>query len=154
MPESMEYTDSDGVDRTFYIEQNKKYDSKKDDPINAYTVYYLDENDKRVELENGIYMSATQYAESKKKKADDSENKSDSRSNIGEGEFVTVGFLFKAQEKANKVLKIVRIVTVIFALCCAAYAIYLWYLSWSKREDEKKEKLAEVEDILKKKKEE
>ncbi|MBR0412883.1 MAG: hypothetical protein IJI47_04895 [Eubacterium sp.] len=148
MPETLEYTDSDGKKMTFYIEENKKFDAKKDDPIDAYKTYYLDEKDNKVYLKDGIYMTDKEYAESKRIKSDSGKNNdSEVRENIGQGQMVTVGFLYSAQEKANKVLAGFRWVTAIFAVCCAAYLIYLWYLDWSRREDKKKAMLEEAEAV-------
>ncbi|MBQ9516810.1 MAG: hypothetical protein IJR60_01870 [Eubacterium sp.] len=154
MPETLEYTDSDGKKLTFYIEENKKFDPKKNDPIEAYNTYYLDKNDKKVYLEGGVYMTDKEYAESKKLKGENDNKKSDTgvKENIGQGQLVTVGFLVSAQENANKVLAGFRWAVAVFAVCCAAYLIYLWYLSWSRREDKKKAQLAEAEAALEEKK--
>ncbi len=149
MPEKLDYTDSDGKKLTFYIEENKKFNAKKDDPIEAYSTYYLDEKDQKVYLKDGIYMTDKEYAESKradKKKQEGAVN--GVKENVGQGQMVTVGFLVKAQENANKVLAGFRWAIAIFAVCCAAFLIYLWYLSWSVREDKKKQKLEEAEEIL------
>ena len=149
MPEKLDYTDSDGKKLTFYIEENKKFDAKKDEPIKAYNTYYLDENDKKVYLKDGIYMTDREFAESKRTDKQKANDTSDGvKENIGQGQMVTVGFLVAAQENANKVVAAFRWAAVIFAVCCAAFLIYLWYLSWSAREDKKKQQLEEAEAIL------
>ncbi len=151
MPETLEYENSDGEDITFYIEENKDFDKEKDDPIEAYKTYYYKDKDKKekVYLKDGIYMTDKEYAESKRSDLKENNKSSDGvKSNIGQGQMVTVGFLISAQEKANKVRTVVRVIVAIFAVACVAYLIYLWYLNWSKRQDKKAEKLAEAEAIL------
>ncbi len=148
MPETLELKQEDGSTITFFIEQNKDYDKTKDDPIDAYKTYYMD-GDKKVYLEGGVYMSGKDFAESKKA---DNQNKDDTqdgvKNNIGKGQMVTVGFLFAAQEKANKLQGIITAADVVFALCCVAYLIYLWYLSWSRRQDKKEQELAAAQQKL------
>ncbi len=152
MPESIEYKvpDSDEV-ITFYIEENKDYDKEKDEPINAYKTYYFKDKDKKekVYLENGVYITDKEFAESKRADLKDQNNIIDgAKYNVGEGTQVTIGFLFAAQQKANKVKTAVNIIVAIFAVACVAYLIYLWYLNWSVREDRKAKKLAEAEKKL------
>ena len=153
MPESIEYNVPDSDEKiTFYIEENKDFDKEKDEPVNAYKVYYFKDKDKKekVYLENGVYISDKEYAESKRADLkDDDDNIIDgAKYNVGEGAQVTVGFLFEAQTKANKVKTIVNVIVTIFAVACVAYLIYLWYLNWSAREDKKNKKLAEAQEKL------
>ena len=149
MPESIEYTDPETDEKiTFYIEENKDYNPKKDEPINAYNSYYLNDKDEKVYLEDGVYMSAKELAESKKQGKKDESVQDGVKYNVGVGQQVTVGFLISAQEKANKVTAVVKVIVAIFAICCVIYLIYLWYLNWSKRQDKKAAKLAEAQEIL------
>ena len=149
MPDTLDYTDEEtGEKITFYIEQNKDYDKEKDDPIDAYKTYYLDEKEEKVYLENGIYISDKEFAESKKIGQKEDDTKDGVKTNVGQGAQVTVGFLISAQNNANKVKTVVKVLVALFALCCVAYLIYLWYLNWSVREDKKKKKLEEAEKKL------
>lgn len=149
MPDTIESTDEEtGETMTFYIEENKDYDKEKDDPIEAYKTYYLDSNEEKVYLENGVYISDKEYAESKKIGQEDNSVKDGVKYNVGQGQQVTIGFLFAAQAKANKIKTVVKVVDAVFAVCCVIYLIYLWYLNWSYREDKKNKKLAEAEDKL------
>ena len=155
MPETLEYTDPEtNKTITFYIEENKDYNPEKDEPIEAYSTYYINEKDKKVYLENGVYMSDTEFAESNKIGQQDDSIQDGVKYNVGQGQQVTVGFLISAQENANKVTGVVKAIVAVFAICCVAYLIYLWYLNWSKRQDKKAAKLAKAEEILNKKNEE
>ena len=157
MPDHLDYTDSDGKEVTFYIEENKDYDSEKDDPIDAYSIYYFkdEKSEEKTYLENGVYMTDTEYAESVKQGKDTGKTDANgAKYNEGVGANVITGFMFEARANANKVSTVFKVLVAVFAICCVAYLIYLWYLNWSVRYDKKKEQLAEGEEILNKKDEE
>ncbi|MBQ7203777.1 MAG: hypothetical protein IJS03_07165 [Eubacterium sp.] len=145
MPETLEYDDN-GETITFYIEENKKYDKTKDEPIEAYNVYYFgkDENGKKkkIVLDGGIYYNAEEQAKQKsiyKEKYEENKGKGNFKQ---DGAFVTLGFLIKAQEKANSLKVIVSVIVAVYVLVCLAFLIRVWYNSWKKRnypEDEDNE---------------
>ena len=116
MPESITGNDN-GQDITFYAEKNKDYKKGEDEPIDAFSVYYYDANNERVDLPQGFYKTSTADMQ------------------------VTVGFLFKAQERLHKVTTVVKVFIALLAVAIVIYLLYIWYLSWSRREDLKKEKM-------------
>ncbi|MBR3149839.1 MAG: hypothetical protein IKF64_06690 [Eubacterium sp.] len=158
MPETIEYTNPDTKETiVFYVEENKEYNAEKDEPINAYKTYYYKDDAKKekVYLENGVYMTDKEFAESKRADLQNQENKADengAKYNVGVGQQVTIGFLMSAQENANKVKTVVNVFLALFIIACVGYLIYLWYLNWSIRQDKKEKKLAEAEAKLSEKK--
>ena len=102
----------------------------------------------------GSILLRTNQPNINNQKEDSTENKSGVKYNVGQGQQVTIGFLFEAQKSANKVQTVFHVFVAIFAICCVAYLIYLWYLNWSVRQDKKEKKLADAEEKLNSKKNE
>lgn len=113
MPKTITGVDN-GVKIDFYIEYNKDFDEDKDEPIKAYQVYYFDKDGKRVDLALGHYQSATADMQ------------------------VTMGFLFKAQEKIDSYKNVFRVCIALLIIVILALLIFLWYKSWVRRESAKK----------------
>jgi len=153
MPETI--TSEDGS-MTFYIEENKDFDAAKDDPSAAYTTYYYDQNDKKVVLPGGMYMTAEEFAESKRadKKGvtDDGTTVEDGvKTREGKGQAVLVGFFTEGLERAKTIRTVIDVIMALFIVCFLAFLIYLWYINWSIRQDKKQVLLDEAEEILSKK---
>lgn len=118
MPDSLS-TAFDGKDVTFYVRENKKFDSKKESsqPLNAFEFYYYDDDGNEVNLgSDGTY----------KTKSIDI--------------MPSVLFLMKTNENLAKVKSIGAKVGVVLVVLVFALVIVLWYKSWSKRQDKEKEK--------------
>lgn len=98
----------------FYVEYNKDYNPKTDEPLKAYQTYYFDDNGKRIDLPNGFYKSRTAEMQ------------------------VILGFFYKAQEKITALKNVVYVVIALLILAAVAVIIYLWYKSWCRRQEKKK----------------
>lgn len=59
MPETISGYDN-GEEVKFYIEVNDKFNSKTDDPIEQYRVYYYNKDGKKLIASNGIYRGNTE----------------------------------------------------------------------------------------------
>ncbi len=106
---------------TFYLRKNTDYDSKSDsDIMNAFEVYYYDDNGEEVNLgSTGTYEASNQTVNP------------------------LILFMYKAGEKLNVVKKAVKIGIGIFAAVLIVVLIVIWFVSFSKQEDAKKAKLNE-----------
>lgn len=104
---------------TFYREKNKDYDVEKDEPLKAFNYYIMNDEGRKIYLEDGMYYPPEYYMENSKT------------------EPVAVYFIFFIKLFQNlQVLKNVLIVfAVIFGLGIFAALIYIWYRSWCRRED-------------------
>lgn len=109
MPEKITGTDNNKkID--FYIEYNKDFDKKKDQPINAFKVYYKDDNGKRIDLPAGHYKSRTADMQ------------------------VLIGFFYQAQEKLKVVKNVVISVMFVIGVAFFGFLIYIWYLLWRNKQ--------------------
>lgn len=119
MPKSIE-TVFDEKDLTLYIEQNKDFDKTKNEPLEAYKVYYFEDNDaskKKVYLKNGTTLKGEKE----------------------ESNLMVLQFLTSATITDNIIRNIIDKAIIVLCVLGACYLIYLWYLSWCRREDKKKE---------------
>ena len=118
---------------TFYIEKNKKYDEKKDQPLDAFTVYYYQKDSngkkKRVDLVQGHYKTPT------------------------EENYVEIGFILAAKQRLNKMVSVLNVVRWIILALIIVSGIYLWFRNWNKRQDKKEalEKEMREKDLLRSK---
>ncbi len=119
MPKSVD-TVFEEQDLTLYIEKNKDFDKTKNQPLEAFKVYYYKDNDtstKKIYLKNGSTLKGEKE-----------------QSNLMVLQFlgsatITDGIIRNALNKA---------LIVLFVLL-AFYLIYLWYVIWSIKEDKKRE---------------
>lgn len=114
LPKSITGNDN-GKDVTFYMDLNKDFDAEKDEPIEQYVPYYMDDEGKRIDLPTGIYTSPT----------------------TGEKMQVTVGFFLKGSNKLKVAAATLKVFMTIFVLGLIATIILLSYLIWSYRQDQK-----------------
>ncbi|MBR1763410.1 MAG: hypothetical protein IJ731_08630 [Eubacterium sp.] len=119
MPKSIE-TVFDEKDLTLYIEQNKDFDKTKNEPLEAYKVYYFEDNDaskKKVYLKNGTTLKGEKE----------------------ESNLMVLQFLTSATITDNIIKNIIGKAIIVLCVLGVCYLIYLWYLNWCRREDKKKE---------------
>lgn len=112
MSDSIEGNDN-GRKVKFYIEVNDKYDSKKDEPINQYRVYYYDLEGNKQVCVDGIYHGTT------------------------EDMYPLVGFFIDSMNSLKTMKKIITAVMVIAIIAIVALAGYMLYLLWAVKEDRK-----------------
>lgn len=106
---------------TFYREKNKDYKPKEDEPVRAFNYYYLTEDGKRIDLENGNYYPPEYYDETK------------DVSPVP----VYLGFYIKAMDNIKIVKNVIKVIVGIVVVALIFFGIYVWYLSWRKREEER-----------------
>lgn len=113
MPKNITGNDN-GKKIDFYIEYNKDYNPKTDEPLKAYQTYYFKDDGTRVNLVNGFYKSPTAEMQ------------------------VLIGFFYKAQEKITSLKNVVYVLMAMTFIVGLALIIVLWYKSWCKRQAKKK----------------
>jgi amino acid transporter len=108
---------------TFGREVNKDYDSDSDQPIEAFTYYYLDGDGNKTYLSDGYYYPADYYQE-------DSESTPIP---------VYLGFYYTALEHLQVVKNVLKVIVALIIVLLIAFVIYLWYRNWCKRQERKEE---------------
>lgn len=119
MPKSMDL-EFEGDTITFYVEKNKDFSADKNQPIEAFKLYYYKDNDKskdKVYLEKGGRLSGEAQSTN----------------------LMVLSFLVSANATMNILKAIGKYLLIILIVLFAIYLIYLWYLNWCKREDKRKE---------------
>ena len=119
MPESVD-TVFDEKDMTLYIEKNKDFDKEKNPPLDAFKVYYYENNDKstkKIYIENGEKFEG--------------ENES--------ATMMTLQFLGNATITDGIIRKILKNTLIVLCILLGCYLIFIWYIIWSIRYDKKKE---------------
>ena len=118
MPKSID-TVFDEKDLTLYIEKNENFDKEKNQPLDAFNVYYYENNDTSTEkkyLENGSAMKGVNES-----------------TNV-----MILQFLGNATISDGIIRKVINnALTVLFVLL-VPYLIYIWYITWSIRYDKNK----------------
>lgn len=112
MSDSIEGNDN-GRKVKFYIEVNDDYDSKKDEPINQYRVYYKDLEGKKQVCVDGIYHGTT------------------------EDMYPLIGFFIDGMQNLKTLKKVITAVLVLVIISMVALAGYLIYLLWAIKTDRK-----------------
>lgn len=130
MPQSYVAELDDG-NMEFFIEYNKDYSAKEsnNDPLQAFSYYYYDENGERVDL--GIDGGYDFYG-------------------TGEKGPLSVAFMYMMSQRINTFKSIVFKVLIAIAAVAIAALIVVWFIVWSKNED--KQKLEKYGNKTKKKK--
>jgi len=105
----------------FYLRKNPNYDSKNDsDIMNAFEVYYYDDNGEEVNLgSTGTYEASNQTINP------------------------LILFMYKAGEQLGEIKKNVKLGVGIFVAVLIVALIIIWFIVFSKQEDAKKAKLNE-----------
>ena len=119
MPKSIETTFEDKK-LTLYVEKNKDFNKKENQPLEAWRIYYYEDNDtsrEKTYLKNGSTLEGEKE-----------------QSNL-----MVLQFIGNATITDGIVRKITKNAIIILCVLFAAYLIYIWYLSWSRRYDKKKE---------------
>lgn len=118
MPEKITGTDNNKkID--FYIEYNKDFDKKNDEPINAYRVYYKDDNGKRIDLPAGHYQSRTADMQ------------------------VLLGFFAEGQKNITAMKNVIIVIVVLIFGAFICFLVYIWYLLWRNKQIKKQEQSKE-----------
>ena len=115
MPKSLE-TEFGDEKYTFYLEKNKDFDKEKDQPLNAFIVYYYEDNDKsktKISLKDGDTMIAQTESSS----------------------LMVLNFLANARITDGIIKSIIKKVAIIDAVLFIPYLIYVWYITWSIKYD-------------------
>ena len=119
MPKSID-TVFEEKDLTLYIEKNKDFDKTKNQPLEAFKVYYYEDNDtskKKVYLKNGSTLKGEKES-----------------SNL-----MVLQFLGNATITDSIIRNILNKALTVLCILFACYLIYVWYLLWCRKEDRKKE---------------
>ncbi|MBQ9530952.1 MAG: hypothetical protein IJR70_02655 [Eubacterium sp.] len=119
MPKSID-TVFDDKDLTLYVEKNKDFDKTKNEPLEAYKVYYYKDNDtstKKIYLKNGKTLKGEKE----------------------ESNMMVLQFLGNATITDSIIRNILNKALIILFVLLACYLIYIWYLDWCRRQDKKKE---------------
>lgn len=106
---------------TFYLRKNPNYDSKTDsDVMNAFEVYYYDDNGEEVNLgSTGAYEASNQTVNP------------------------LILFIYKAGEQLDDIKKDVKLGVGIFIAVLIFALIVIWFIVFCKQEDANKAKLNE-----------
>lgn len=120
MPKSIT-ADVDGRNITFYKYKNKEFNQFKDKetPLKAFGFYYLDDNGKKVDLSWDKSFTGSK----------------------GTTFTPNIWFMFKANDKLEKVKSVSSKVIPIVVIVLVVLIIYLWFKNWCKREDKRMEAL-------------
>jgi uncharacterized protein YxeA len=127
--------DSDTYGMTFYREKNEDYNADEDQPIDAFKYYYLDSDNNKQYLTEGVYYPPEYYF------VDEDVDVSPV--------FVYLGFYTTAFQKIQVLKNVAKVIIAVVALAVAAGFIYLWYRSWCRRQAIQKQYQREL-DLLKK----
>ena len=119
MPEKIDTT-FDEKDLTLYVEKNKNFDKTKDQPLEAFQVYYYEDNDtskKKIYLENGSTLKGEKE----------------------ESNLMVLQFIGNASINDGIVRNVLNKILIVLFILLGVYLIFIWYISWSIRYDKKKE---------------
>ncbi|MBR3737302.1 MAG: hypothetical protein IKN26_01055 [Eubacterium sp.] len=117
MPKSISTTFED-KELVLYIEKNKKYDKEKSQPLEAFQVYYYENNDtskEKVYLKNGTVLKGKKE-----------------QSNM-----MVLQFLGNATITDSIIRNILNKTLVVLCILLVCWLIYIWYLDWCRRKDKK-----------------
>ena len=118
MPNSVDTVFED-KDLTLYIEKNKKFDDSKNQPLEAFSVYYYEDNDSskdKIYLKNGSTLKGEKE----------------------ESNLMVLQFLGNATITDSIIKNVLSKIFIVLCILLACWLIYIWYLSWCAREDRKK----------------
>lgn len=110
MPKTISGYDN-GEEVKFYIEVNDDYNSKTDDPIEQYRVYYYNKDGKKLVASNGIYRGNTETM------------------------YPLIGFFIAGMNSLKVLQKVIIAVFVVLIVICVALAGYFIYLIVSVKKD-------------------
>ena len=119
MPKSVETT-FDEKKITLYVEKNKDYNKKENQPLEAWKVYYYENGDtsgKKIYLENGSTMKGEKE----------------------ESNLMVLQFIGNASITDGIIRNIINKILIVLCILLIPYLIFIWYMSWSRRYDKKKE---------------
>jgi hypothetical protein len=119
MPKSVETT-FDEKELVLYVEKNKDYDRTKEQPLEAFRVYYYENNDasgEKIYLENGTSLKGEK----------------------NESNLMVLQFLANATITDGIIRKVINRILLVLCLLLIPYFIFVWYIIWSIRYDKKKE---------------
>lgn len=119
MPKSTQTVFED-KELTLYIEKNKEFDKTKNQPLEAFKVYYYKDNDpsnKKIYLENGSTLKGEKE----------------------ESNMMVMQFLGSATITDSIVRNVLNKALIVLCILLACYLIYVWYLVWCIKEDKRRE---------------
>ena len=119
MPKSID-TVFDEKEMTLYIEKNKEFDKEKNQPLEAFSVYYYENNDKSKEKT---------YIEYGKKFEGENESAA----------LMTLQFLGNATITDGIIRTTIKDTLIVLCILLGCYLIFIWYIIWSINYDKKKE---------------
>ena len=124
----------DGRYMTFYREDNPDFDpSTTDDVTKAIKVYYINDNDEKVYLDDGFYYP------------------SGSVNGTVEKVYVIGGFYYTVLEHLHTFQNVLKTLLMLVAVLVLVFLVMLWYRNWCKREDKKAELAKQQLEFSKKK---
>lgn len=124
----------DGRYMTFYREDNPDFDpSTTDDVTKAIKVYYINDNEEKVYLDDGFYYP------------------NGSVNGTVENVYVIGGFYYTVLEHLHTFQNVLKALLMLVAVLVLVFLVMLWYRNWCKREDKKAELAKQQLEFSKKK---
>ena len=118
MPKSVETTFEE-KDLTLYIEKNKDFNKKENQPLEAWKVYYYQDNDTSKEK---IYLKNGSTLEGEKEQSN----------------MMVLQFIGSATITDGIIRGIFKKIIIVLCILLIPYLVYVWYISWSIRYDKNK----------------